>query len=56
MYMQYTIMVIISIKRFTLVLPVPVTEFKQMVATDINKIANPTIRNTGSPNVKKDSS
>ena len=47
--MQYKMMVMISIIKLTFVLPVPVTEFKQIVATDIKRMAKPTIRSTGIP-------
>jgi hypothetical protein len=45
--MQYKIIVIASIIRFILVFPVPVTLFRQIVATDIIRMAIETTRKTG---------
>jgi hypothetical protein len=50
--MQYITIVMTSIIRLILVLPVPVTAFRQTVETDIKRIATPTILRTGSPNAK----
>jgi hypothetical protein len=55
MYMQYRIIVMISIIRLILVLPVPVTAFRHIVETDIKRMATPTILRTGIPSAKNSS-